>query len=74
MRLRLRDDGSLLTGADLPGRGAWLCADSLDTCGAQALRRGAFARAFRRPVERSAVEECLAALAETGEQEPGLAT
>ena len=34
-------------GRTLPGRGAWLCRATLDACRALAVRRGAFARAFR---------------------------
>ena len=37
------------------GRGAWLCADSMDACLGEAVKKGAFARAFRQSVERQAV-------------------
>jgi predicted RNA-binding protein YlxR (DUF448 family) len=40
-------DGSPVEGRTLPGRGAWLCRATLEACRAQAVRRGAFARAFR---------------------------
>ena len=50
IRFVIGPDGGLVAdlAQRLPGRGAWVCADrrSLE----EALRRGAFARAFRRPV------------------------
>ena len=42
-------DGSLAEGRTLPGRGAYLCADTLDACRAVAEKRKAFARALRTP-------------------------
>jgi len=42
-------DGSLRIGRTLPGRGAWLCAGSLE-CLNQAAQRNAFSRALRSPV------------------------
>ncbi|WP_366525517.1 DUF448 domain-containing protein [Mumia sp.] len=42
-------DGSPVEGRTLPGRGAWLCQATLDACQSLALRRRAFARAFRDP-------------------------
>jgi uncharacterized protein len=50
-----RPDGSLALGKALPGRGAWLCARS--SCLDLALRRRAFDRALRAPVEPSGAEE-----------------
>ncbi|MGH9210426.1 MAG: YlxR family protein [Acidimicrobiales bacterium] len=41
-------DGSVRPGRTLPGRGAWLCAGTLEACRAAAERRKAFTRAFRR--------------------------
>ena len=56
--------GRLEAGRTLPGRGAWLCTDNPE-CLRTAAKRGAFARALRRPVEghdiealREAVEAC----------------
>ncbi|MGH9215911.1 MAG: YlxR family protein [Acidimicrobiales bacterium] len=40
-------EGSIVEGRTLPGRGAWLCKDTLAACRERAERRGAFARAFR---------------------------
>ena len=40
-------DGSPREGRTLPGRGAWLCRDTVEACRALADRRGAFERAFR---------------------------
>ncbi|MGH9111387.1 MAG: YlxR family protein [Acidimicrobiales bacterium] len=40
-------EASIIQGRTLPGRGAWLCKDTLDECRQLAKRRGAFARAFR---------------------------
>jgi predicted RNA-binding protein YlxR (DUF448 family) len=55
VRLVRLPDGSLAVGAGLPGRGAWLCRDS-PGCIDQAVRRGAFQRALRQPVDASQVE------------------
>jgi predicted RNA-binding protein YlxR (DUF448 family) len=49
VRVVLGSDGAVTVGRSLPGRGAWLCAGSLDCC-EQAVRRRALARAFRREV------------------------
>ena len=46
VRVARRPDGSLATGRDEPGRGAWLCAGSA-TCFDTAVRRRAFTRALR---------------------------
>nr|MBO2503475.1 YlxR family protein [Thermoanaerobacterales bacterium] len=35
-------DGNPVEGRTLPGRGAWLCRDTLDACRASAVRRKAF--------------------------------
>jgi len=49
-------DGSLTTGRTLPGRGAWLCRDSV-ACVDVARKRRAFERAFRAPIAAGAVDE-----------------
>lgn len=49
-------EGSLLVGRSLAGRGAWLCHGSPE-CLDVAARKGGFARAFRAPVDRAAVEQ-----------------
>jgi predicted RNA-binding protein YlxR (DUF448 family) len=48
--------GGLAVGRSLPGRGAWLCARS-PSCIDLAGRRRAFARAFRAPVDPTAVSD-----------------
>ena len=49
-RLAVVDGAVVLdAGRDLPGRGAYLC--PRPECWERAVARGAFARAFRRPVE-----------------------
>ena len=42
-------EGTLVIGRTLPGRGAWICADS-PQCVQQAARRNAFSKALRAPV------------------------
>jgi predicted RNA-binding protein YlxR (DUF448 family) len=54
VRVASAPDGSLRTGPG-QGRGAWLCAGSLD-CFERALRRGALAYALRRPLTTAEVE------------------
>jgi len=54
VRLALTEEGALAIGRTLPGRGAWLCAGSLD-CLEQAARRNALSRALRSPVSPDAV-------------------
>ncbi|MGH9246711.1 MAG: YlxR family protein [Acidimicrobiales bacterium] len=54
VRVARIDDGTLTIGRTLSGRGAWLCPRS-SACFEQAVRRGAFARAFRAPVSAAAV-------------------
>ncbi|MEO7836587.1 MAG: YlxR family protein [Acidimicrobiales bacterium] len=54
VRVVLGADGSLAVSRHAPGRGAWLCSGSR-ACVQGAERRGAFARALRRPVAASAV-------------------
>jgi predicted RNA-binding protein YlxR (DUF448 family) len=49
-------DGTLAVGRSLHGRGAWLCAGSAG-CFDLAVRRGAFARSFRRPISEAATAE-----------------
>ncbi len=48
-------DGTLGLGRTLPGRGAWLCRDSV-TCLDAAHKRRAFERALRGPVATGAVD------------------
>jgi len=45
----------VLTGRSLAGRGAWICAGSR-SCFEMAVKRNAFTRAFRAPVDRMAVD------------------
>jgi predicted RNA-binding protein YlxR (DUF448 family) len=61
VRVIRRDDGTLDVGRHLPGRGAWLCAGSID-CFDQAVRRNAFTRALRAPVEPASVASLRARL------------
>ncbi len=49
VRVVLGPEGTLRVGRTLPGRGAWLCAES-PRCVQQAARRNAFSRALRAPV------------------------
>ena len=55
MRVVRAADGELEVGRTRPGRGAWLCADD-EQCVELAIRRKAFGRALRAPVEPSAME------------------
>jgi predicted RNA-binding protein YlxR (DUF448 family) len=55
VRVVRRPDGSLSVGTGLPGRGAWLCRDS-PGCWELAIRRKAFERALRGPVDDSQAE------------------
>jgi predicted RNA-binding protein YlxR (DUF448 family) len=55
VRVVRREDGRLEVGRTLPGRGAWLCAGS-PACVETALRRRAFDRALRGPVDPRSVE------------------
>ncbi len=48
-------DGTLAPGRTLPGRGAWLCRDSM-ACLDAAQKRRAFERALRGPVAAGAVD------------------
>ena len=48
MRVARLPDGALKVGRTLPGRGAWLCAGSVE-CLRLAVQRKAFARALRTP-------------------------
>jgi len=61
VRIVRSDDGSLAVGRTLPGRGAWLCADT-PSCLDLALRRKAFGRAFRAPISDGAPESLRALL------------
>ncbi|MDQ2649232.1 MAG: YlxR family protein [Actinomycetota bacterium] len=49
-------EGSLLIGSSLAGRGAWLCAGSLE-CLQLASRRNAFSRALRTTVAPNAAKD-----------------
>jgi predicted RNA-binding protein YlxR (DUF448 family) len=54
VRIARRPDGTLAVSRTLPGRGAWLCAGSLD-CLHKAAQRNAFSRALRSPVSSDVV-------------------
>ncbi|MFZ6004939.1 MAG: YlxR family protein [Actinomycetota bacterium] len=54
VRVALGPDGLLSISRTLPGRGAWLCAGSLQ-CLRLAARRNALSRALRAPVSADAV-------------------
>jgi hypothetical protein len=59
VRARVTADGHGVWGpaaARLPGRGAWICPGST-ACFDVAARRGAFARAWRRPLTPAAINE-----------------
>jgi predicted RNA-binding protein YlxR (DUF448 family) len=56
VRIVRHDDGTVRAGRALPGRGAWLCADS-PACLQRAARRGALSRALRASVDSTAVLE-----------------
>ncbi len=62
MRVVLSPDGAVVVGRSLPGRGAWLCAGSLDCC-EQAVKRRGLARALRREVRPEAAAALLDAWA-----------
>ena len=68
VRVIRREDGRLESGRTLPGRGAWLCAGS-PACVDAALRRRAFDRALRGPVDAGSVERLRAAAAERAKVE-----
>jgi predicted RNA-binding protein YlxR (DUF448 family) len=54
VRIARTPEGSLALSRTLPGRGAWLCAGSLE-CLQLAARRNAVSRALRAPVSPEAV-------------------
>jgi predicted RNA-binding protein YlxR (DUF448 family) len=60
VRIALTAEGQLALGTGLPGRGAWLCRGIgtlfAPNCLETAIRRQAFARAFRAPVSAEAAE------------------
>src|SRR5690606_19447264 len=58
VRIARTEGGSLAVGRTLPGRGAWLCADT-PSCAEAALRRGAVPRALRAVVAPEQVEAVL---------------
>ena len=70
MRVVRRPDGSLAGDRNGSGRGAWLCAASLEDCAREAKRRKAFARAFRTTVDGGAVDALLHVF---GSSSPGMA-
>ncbi|MCB1037954.1 MAG: YlxR family protein [Acidimicrobiales bacterium] len=61
VRITRSDEGSLLVGRTLPGRGAWLCRASA-SCLDLAVRRNGFARSLRAPVSATALAELRSAL------------
>jgi predicted RNA-binding protein YlxR (DUF448 family) len=63
MRVKRTANGGLDTAADLPGRGAWLCAGS-PRCIDLADRRGAFGRALRGAIRQDAINALRALVAE----------
>jgi predicted RNA-binding protein YlxR (DUF448 family) len=62
-------DGQLAVGRTLPGRGAWLCAATVQECAEQAARRRAFGRAIRADVTPQAVESLRTLLANRASME-----
>jgi predicted RNA-binding protein YlxR (DUF448 family) len=64
------DDGSLAVALGSKGRGAWLCRDS-PGCLDQAVRRKAFDRALRGPVDRRHVDGIRVALGAGSHVSPG---
>ena len=70
MRIVLRPDGSLAPDRHGAGRGAWLCAGSLEACSQEAKRRKAFPRAFRTTVDGSAIDALIHVF---GSSSPGMA-
>jgi predicted RNA-binding protein YlxR (DUF448 family) len=58
-RIAAAADGTLSTGRDAPGRGAWVCSPA---CFDLAVRGGAFERALRRPVPKPGLEALRATL------------
>jgi len=65
VRLVRTGEGSIGFGRTLPGRGAWLCAATLVECAALALRRRAFERALRGPIDPHAIEAAVRAAADS---------
>ncbi|HAS11308.1 MAG TPA: DUF448 domain-containing protein [Acidimicrobiaceae bacterium] len=59
VRMVRSQEGTVEFGRTLPGRGAWLCIATLSECAALALRRRAFERAFRGPVDHASVESAV---------------
>jgi predicted RNA-binding protein YlxR (DUF448 family) len=67
-------DGELSVGVGLPGRGAWLCEKS-PSCVDLALRRRAFERALRGPVDAAQLDKVRVALQSglvSGSEDPAL--
>ncbi len=65
VRVAKGPEGSLAIGRRLPGRGAWLCAGSLP-CFELAVRRKAFGRALRTPVDEHEIERVRTEFLRTG--------
>ena len=70
MRVVRLEDGSLVPGRTLPGRGAWLCRGSA-ACVDSAERRRAFDPALRGPLGAGAVEQLRRLLGTAGEPDHG---
>jgi predicted RNA-binding protein YlxR (DUF448 family) len=56
VRVAISGDGRIVVSRTAPGRGAWLC-DPPQDCLTTAVRRHAFARAFRRPVTDQMIDQ-----------------
>jgi predicted RNA-binding protein YlxR (DUF448 family) len=63
VRVVRTEDGGIEVGRTLPGRGAWLCAESPE-CVDAAARRKAFGRALRGRIDDGAVDALRTKLAE----------
>lgn len=50
IRLALDSSGNLTIGRNRPGRGAWLCRDTVLSCFDIAVSRNGFERSFARPI------------------------
>jgi predicted RNA-binding protein YlxR (DUF448 family) len=68
LRVARSSGGELVLGRTAPGRGVWLCLDSL-ACLDAARGRDAFSRAFRAAVEATAVEALRAGLLDRARME-----
>lgn len=63
VRFARTGEATVAIGPTLPGRGAWLCAATLQDCAASALRCRAFERALRGPIESGSVQAAVATAA-----------